>query len=52
MPESAIRVDIFPAVRKRKKDPQMDTPKSRMTLFQEGENDMSISCLKIPISAI
>jgi hypothetical protein len=52
MPESAIRVDIFPAVRKRKKDPQMDTPKSRMTLFQEGENDMSISSLKIPISAI
>jgi hypothetical protein len=47
MPESAIKVDIFFVVRKRKKDPPMDTPKSRMTLFQEGENDVSVSSLRI-----
>jgi hypothetical protein len=43
MPESAIKVDIFPALRKRKKDPPMDTPKPRMTLFQEGENDETVT---------
>jgi hypothetical protein len=52
MPESAIKVDIFPVVRKRKKDPPMDTPKLRTTLFQEGENDVSISSLKIPVSDV
>jgi hypothetical protein len=43
MLESAIKMDIFPAVRKRKKDPPMDTPKRRTTLFQEGENDETVT---------
>jgi hypothetical protein len=37
--ESTIKVDIFPAVKKRKKDSPMDTPKPRTALFQEGGND-------------
>jgi hypothetical protein len=35
MMETAIKVDIFPAVRKKKKDPPMDTPKLR-TAFARG----------------
>jgi hypothetical protein len=40
--KNAIKVDIFPAVRKKKKDPPMDTPKSRTALFQGDENDVDI----------
>jgi hypothetical protein len=52
MPESAIKVVIFPAVRKRKKAPAMDTQKTRMALFQEGENDVYVSSLKIPVGDV
>jgi DNA-binding cell septation regulator SpoVG len=48
MLESAIIMNIFSAVRKRKKDPTKDTPKPRTSLFQEGENDVFVSSLKIP----
>jgi hypothetical protein len=43
MMESAIKVDIFPVVRKRKKYPSMYIPKLRTTLFQEVENDESVA---------
>jgi hypothetical protein len=43
MMETAIKVDIFPAVRKRKKYPSMYIPKLRTTLFQEVENDESVA---------
>jgi hypothetical protein len=43
MMESAIKVDIFPAVRKMKKYPSMYIPKLRTTLFQEVENDESVA---------
>jgi DNA-binding cell septation regulator SpoVG len=52
MPESAIKVVIFPAVRKRKKAPVMDTQKTRMALFQEGENDVYVSSFKIPVGDV
>jgi hypothetical protein len=48
MTEIVIKVDIFLAVRKRKKDLLMDIPKLRTALFQEWENDVSVSSLKIP----
>jgi hypothetical protein len=38
-----IKVDIFPAVRKRKKYPSMYIPKLRTTLFQEVEIDESVT---------
>jgi hypothetical protein len=34
MMETAIKVDIFPAVMKKNKDPPMDTPKPRMAFFK------------------
>jgi hypothetical protein len=43
MMETAIKVDIFPAVRKKKKDPPMDTLKPRTALLQGEENDVTIS---------
>jgi hypothetical protein len=43
MMETAIKVDIFPVVRKKKKDPPMDTPKLRTALLQREENDVTIS---------
>jgi hypothetical protein len=42
MMKTAIKVDIFPAVRKQKKDPPMDTPKPRTALFQCDKNDVDI----------
>jgi hypothetical protein len=43
MPESTIKVATFPVVRKRKKDPMMDTPKLRTALLQREESDVTIS---------
>jgi hypothetical protein len=51
MMETAIKVDIFPAVMKKNKDPLMDTPKPRMALFQGEENDVVVSGLKIPATS-
>jgi hypothetical protein len=48
MTESAIKVDIFPEVRNRKRDLPMDTSKPRTALFQKWENDVSVLSLKIP----
>jgi hypothetical protein len=42
MMKTAIKVDIFPAVRKKKKDQLLDTPKPRTALFQGDKNDMAI----------
>jgi hypothetical protein len=33
----------FPAVRKKKKDLPLDTPKPRMALLEQGENDVTIT---------
>jgi hypothetical protein len=43
MMETAIKVDIFPAMRKKKKDPPMHNPKQRTVLLQGEENDVTIS---------
>jgi hypothetical protein len=42
MIETAIKVHIFAAMRKTKKDPPMDTPKPRTALFHGKENDVAI----------
>jgi hypothetical protein len=42
MMETAMKVDIFPIVRKKKKDPPMDTPKPRTALLQGVENDVIV----------
>jgi hypothetical protein len=42
MMETTIKVDIFSAAWKKKKDPPMDTPKPRMALFQGEEDDVAI----------
>ena len=44
MLESAIKVEVFASVRK-KKDDAASTPKPRTALFQEGENDVNIPTL-------
>jgi hypothetical protein len=43
MMETTIKVGIFPSVRKKKKDPPMDTPKPRTALLQGEENNVTIS---------
>jgi hypothetical protein len=43
MMETAIKVDCFLAVKKKKKDPLMDNPKPRTALLQGEENDVTIS---------
>jgi hypothetical protein len=42
MLECAINAEVFPTITKKKKNSDI-SPKSRMTLFQGAENDMSIS---------
>jgi hypothetical protein len=37
--ETAIKVDIFPAMRKKKKDPPIHTPKPRMALLHGEDNE-------------
>lgn len=47
MLESAIKVDALPVVRKKRKDPPMDTPKPRMALPQGEGNDVAIAGQKV-----
>jgi hypothetical protein len=49
MLECAINVEVFPTITKKKKNSDI-SPKSRMTLFQGAENDVSISDATIGIS--
>jgi hypothetical protein len=49
MLECAINAEVFPTITKKKKNSDI-SPKSRMTLFQGAENDISISNATIRIS--
>jgi hypothetical protein len=51
MPESAIKVDIFPAVRKKKKDPPIVITKPRTALIQGKKNDAAVKGIKISASS-